>query len=94
MNVASGWGLSLTNLGVEAEEPKLEGQRSSGGSYTPSTHVIDVPPIGLACLLQFYKEKSSASSTPLVYCVAVGVCLQQRSAHQNDRVSAFDFAMP
>ena len=30
--VAHGWGLScFTNVGVEAEEPKLEGQRSGGG---------------------------------------------------------------
>ena len=34
----------------------------------------------LACLLQFYRGKSSASGTPLVFCVPVGVCLQQRSA--------------
>ena len=43
MTVTNGWGLNcLTNVGVEAGEPKLEGQRSSGDS---TTHVIDVPPL-------------------------------------------------
>ena len=42
MTAANGWGVScFTNFGVEAEEPKLEGQRSGGGF---TTHVIDVPP--------------------------------------------------
>ena len=34
MPAASGWGPScLTNVGVEAEESKLEGQRSGGSAY-------------------------------------------------------------
>ena len=42
MTAANGWGLScLTNVGVEAEEPKLQSQRSGGGF---TTHVINVPP--------------------------------------------------
>ena len=35
MTVVNGWGLGgLTHVGVEAEEPKLEGQRCSGGCTT------------------------------------------------------------
>ena len=83
MTVANGWGLScLTNVGVEAEEPKLEGQRFGGGFTTP---VIDLPPSSWPSLAVLQKQ---VEGTPLVCCVPVGVCLQQRS-----RVSTFDFAI-
>ena len=89
--VANGWGLScLTNVGVEAEEPKVQGQRC-GGDFHYTHHRRTT--FSLAYLLQFYRSKSSASGTPLVCCAPVGVCLQQRSAHQKDRVSAFAFAI-
>ena len=37
-----GVSVASPTFGVEAEEPKLEGQRSGEGS---TTHVIDVPPL-------------------------------------------------
>ena len=43
MNDCRKWMVSgLTDVGVEAEEPKLEGQRRGGGF---TTLVIDVPPL-------------------------------------------------
>ena len=92
MTVANGWCLScLTNVGVEAEEPKLEGQHFREGF---TAHVIDVPPLAWLVYCSFTWGKSSAPCAPLACCVPVGVFLQQRSAHQNVRVSAVDFAIP
>ena len=65
-------GLScLANVGVEAEEPKLEGQRRGGG------FVIDVPPSAWAVSCSFTGASRVHRSTPLVCCVPVGVCVEQ-----------------
>ena len=74
MTVANGWGLScLTNVGVEAEESELEGQRFGGGF---TTHVTDVPPLALLVYCSITGKSRRAPCTPLACCVLVGVCLQ------------------
>ena len=59
----------LTNVGVEVEEPKLEGQRSGGAS---TTRVIDVPPLAWSISCSFTGQVKCIG-TPLVFCVPVGV---------------------
>ena len=91
MTVANGWGLSshqtwCRGRGAQTRRSALRWRFH----YTRHRRTT----LSLAYLLQFYRSTSSTSGTPLVCCVFDGGSLQQRSAHQNDRVSGFDFAIP